>query len=351
MFWLSMMNGAAGHTYGANGIWQCNRPGEPHGPSPHHNGGVGYGKIPWDESMSLPGSAQVGLGKKLFEKFAWQKFEPHPEWVQPASASAWQPHWGERIWYPEAEPTKNAPVEKRYFRYTFTASNIDEATLWLSVDDRFVAWLNGQQIAAGADWRSAAPVNAVLALRDGKNVLAIEAENLPGPVDANPAGLLASLLVLTDAGERYENIRSDETWRCAKNVDQRTNDWRQPTFDDSKWSRVKVLGDARQLPWGEPAVPKDIGPFAVGIPREVRLVYSLPRSATSSLSRNVCVRGLEPNVTYDAQAFNPTTGETTPLYIPQPTNGSCFITNPSATSNDDWLLILQAKAVGIDSRR
>ena len=27
MFWLCMINGAAGHTYGANGIWQCNRRG------------------------------------------------------------------------------------------------------------------------------------------------------------------------------------------------------------------------------------------------------------------------------------------------------------------------------------
>ena len=34
MFWLCMMNGAAGHTYGANGIWQCNRKGQPHGASP-----------------------------------------------------------------------------------------------------------------------------------------------------------------------------------------------------------------------------------------------------------------------------------------------------------------------------
>ena len=81
MFWLCMTNGAAGHTYGANGIWQCNRPGEPHGPSPHHKGGVGYGKIPWNESMNLPGSRQVGLGKKLFEQYAWQNFTPHPEWA------------------------------------------------------------------------------------------------------------------------------------------------------------------------------------------------------------------------------------------------------------------------------
>jgi hypothetical protein len=53
MFWLCLMNGAAGHTYGANGIWQCNRPGQPHGASPHDGS---YGKIPWNEAMALPGS-------------------------------------------------------------------------------------------------------------------------------------------------------------------------------------------------------------------------------------------------------------------------------------------------------
>ena len=83
MFWLCLTNGAAGHTYGANGIWQCNRPGQPHGPSPTAGSPpTGYGVIPWDEAMNLPGSTQVGLGKKLFEQFAWQKFEPHPEWVR-----------------------------------------------------------------------------------------------------------------------------------------------------------------------------------------------------------------------------------------------------------------------------
>ena len=78
MFWLCLMNGAAGHTYGANGIWQCNRRGQPHGASPH---GGSYGKIPWNEAMNLPGSRQVGLGKKLLEQYAWQEFKPHPEWV------------------------------------------------------------------------------------------------------------------------------------------------------------------------------------------------------------------------------------------------------------------------------
>ncbi len=78
MFWLCLMNGAAGHTYGANGIWQCNRPGEPHGKSPH---GGSYGKIPWNEAMNLPGSRQLGLAKAFLQQYPWQLCEPHPEWV------------------------------------------------------------------------------------------------------------------------------------------------------------------------------------------------------------------------------------------------------------------------------
>ena len=77
-FWIMMAHGAAGHTYGANGIWQVNQPGRPYGKSPH--GGT-YGPIPWPEAMDLPGSRQVGLGKKLLESFPWQRFSFHPQWA------------------------------------------------------------------------------------------------------------------------------------------------------------------------------------------------------------------------------------------------------------------------------
>src|SRR5438093_4264880 len=78
MFWASVMCGAAGHTYGANGIWQCNRPGQPHGASPH---GGSYGQIPWNQAMNLPGSRQVGLAKAFLLQYPWHRFEPHPEWA------------------------------------------------------------------------------------------------------------------------------------------------------------------------------------------------------------------------------------------------------------------------------
>ena len=78
MFWTCMLSGAAGHTYGANGIWQVNTREAPYGPSPH---GRSWGDTPWEEAHRLPGSAQVGIGKRFLERYAWWRFEPHPEWV------------------------------------------------------------------------------------------------------------------------------------------------------------------------------------------------------------------------------------------------------------------------------
>lgn len=93
MFWLCLTNGAAGHTYGANGIWQVNRKGEPHGRSPHHATGNGYGLIAWDEAMNLPGSQQMGFAKKFFESVPWTQLVPMPESVvwQDGNAKALDP--------------------------------------------------------------------------------------------------------------------------------------------------------------------------------------------------------------------------------------------------------------------
>lgn len=84
MFWTCMLSGAAGHSYGANGIWQVNRKGKPFGPSPH---GRSWGDTPWSEACKLLGSRELGLGKELLEGYKWWMFEPHPEWVEP--------HWSE----------------------------------------------------------------------------------------------------------------------------------------------------------------------------------------------------------------------------------------------------------------
>jgi hypothetical protein len=80
MFWASMLSGAAGFTYGANGIWQVNREGAPYGPSPH---GRNWGNTPWDVAARLPGSKHLGICKGLLMRYDWWQFEPHTEWVEP----------------------------------------------------------------------------------------------------------------------------------------------------------------------------------------------------------------------------------------------------------------------------
>lgn len=77
-FWSCVLSGTAGHTYGANGIWQVNTEEKPFGPSPH---GMSWGDTPWEIAYQLPGSTQIGIGKSLLMRYPWWKFEPHPEWV------------------------------------------------------------------------------------------------------------------------------------------------------------------------------------------------------------------------------------------------------------------------------
>ena len=80
LFWSFMLSGAAGHTYGAAGIWQASVEGDP-GIAPV------YDWTTWQEGMRYPGSGQLGISKRLLEQYPWQRFEPHPEWAEGCFAS------------------------------------------------------------------------------------------------------------------------------------------------------------------------------------------------------------------------------------------------------------------------
>ncbi|MCC7204301.1 MAG: DUF4038 domain-containing protein [Phycisphaeraceae bacterium] len=84
-WWSSMLSGAAGFTYGANGIWQFNNPDNFYGPSPH---GMTWGGIPWREAAQLPGARQIALGKKLLSRYPWHRAEPRTDWLTPQFTSS-----------------------------------------------------------------------------------------------------------------------------------------------------------------------------------------------------------------------------------------------------------------------
>ncbi len=88
MFWQYMLSGAAGHTYGAAGIWHASVEGDPGCASSAFGGRKVYDWTTWREGMNYPGAAQIGLGKKLLEQYPWHRFEPHPEWAEEGSFAA-----------------------------------------------------------------------------------------------------------------------------------------------------------------------------------------------------------------------------------------------------------------------
>ena len=90
LFWGSVLNGTAGHTYGATGIWQVNTRDTPFGHDPRPFG-ESFDEVAWDDAMHFAGSGQVGLGKQLLERYRWWLMRPHPDWVRAVGGEKFEP--------------------------------------------------------------------------------------------------------------------------------------------------------------------------------------------------------------------------------------------------------------------
>ncbi len=331
MFWLCMMNGAAGHTYGGNGIWQCNRRDEPHGASPH---GGNYGTIPWDEAMHLPGSKQIGLGKQLIAKEKWWQFTPHSEWASYADPSGPSLDSASWIWYPEGDAKVDAPVAKRWFRATFEVPEgrtVKSARLLFAADDWAAAWLNGKKLGDCAGFLVGARVNLAAKLQAGKNVLAFEAENRAAPVTANPAGLLATLeIVFTDGGTL--KVDSGASWKAAKDG---AAGWETTAFDDAAWPAAQVSGPYGCAPWGKQAEADPLqAPQCAGIDGQVRFIYVLDPEP-------IVLQHLEPGAKYALQFFDTLTGEVVDLgKFEADAKGEYGCAVPAGVT-EDWVLVVR----------
>lgn len=73
-YWSVFSTPVAGITYGANGIWPWIRPGEE-----IENHGKPHILRPWDESLKLPGSVQVGNLAEFMRKYPWWELKPAQE--------------------------------------------------------------------------------------------------------------------------------------------------------------------------------------------------------------------------------------------------------------------------------
>ena len=73
-FWGCVTGGAAGHTYGAQGIWAMSSRDEPFAGATSS-----WGDVCWQDAMHLAGSTHVGIGRRFLERYPWPLFEPRRE--------------------------------------------------------------------------------------------------------------------------------------------------------------------------------------------------------------------------------------------------------------------------------
>lgn len=82
-FWSNMLSGAVGHCYGADALWQFNTLQKPFGKSPL---GHIWGNTPWEIAYQWAGATQVGVGKKILEKYPFHQLKPSQSLIEPAAS-------------------------------------------------------------------------------------------------------------------------------------------------------------------------------------------------------------------------------------------------------------------------
>jgi hypothetical protein len=100
-FWMCILSGAKGHSYGAHGIWQMSKKGE--------NFMKHWGESNWEEALGFKGAEQLGLAKKFLEKYEWWKLEPDFDRVSP--------HWTPRTRTVQGLPVAAKIEDRNIFIY------------------------------------------------------------------------------------------------------------------------------------------------------------------------------------------------------------------------------------------
>ncbi|MCK4590702.1 MAG: DUF4038 domain-containing protein, partial [Candidatus Latescibacteria bacterium] len=121
-FWTSLLSGSLGHTYGAQGIWQFSTPEDP-GVSVGGNWGDAY----WQDAYRLPGSGQMGIGKRLLERYPWWEFEPRrePDWNEKERISPFTAGIPGKVWVMYLATDS---MESKYWGFTGKSFGIEPET-------------------------------------------------------------------------------------------------------------------------------------------------------------------------------------------------------------------------------
>ena len=186
---------------------------------------------------------KVGKGRVFWSADFGKKIAKEPKTGDALATAQW-------IWTAEGNAVESAPPGKRYFRRVIdvkAGSSIKTARLVMTADNAFTAWINGQTVGRGDDWKKVFEMDAASPLKPGRNILAVEAEN--GTASPSPAGLIGTLTITYGDG-RVVTIDTDGSWETAPSV---KDGWLSGDTGGG-WTPAREFGPVGITPWGNPSL-------------------------------------------------------------------------------------------------
>jgi putative heme-binding domain-containing protein len=188
-----------------------------------------------------------------------------PQWIWPTPAvSDGQVAWFRRRFALDGEPV--------------------HAELWISADNHFHAWLDGEEVATSDDWMRPLRLDLTRELVRGEHELLVRAEN-----DKSQAGLVLQLDVDFADRERF-TLRTDPTFEaCLEDPAARPSSERDRWFAQAPWKSAHSFGPLGVAPWGQLAEAFDAtgeapeaGSITVPEGFQVERLYSVPLARQGS---------------------------------------------------------------------
>ena len=246
------------------------------------------GRIDSDQSVHVEyGGKSLGSRQQCFWKVR--------TWDGEGKSSSWSPtafwemallrpkDWSAKWISTPLPPLLTAPVpmgkwigpptagEKKtaYFRAEFflnAAPPLVYGVINITADNKYTLYMNGTQIGEEGDCSTVEAYLLGTELKQGRNVVAVEASNAEGPF-----GVALGMRVY-DVDDRTVLVQSSGEWLCSGNAPM---NWHHPSFTAEGWVEAEVLADYGEEPWGKL-------PRRMGKPRQsimVRRDFTLPNRA------------------------------------------------------------------------
>jgi hypothetical protein len=146
---------------------------------------------------------------------------------------------GNWIWQPEVVADKHTVFFRKAFELGL-GQKVAKAKIQVTADNRYKLYINDTFIGEDTNWSNVETYDVTKAMKPGRNIIAIEGGG-EGGLDA----LLCDMKIdLTNA--QQVQISSDASWIVSRHI---KDGWTKPDYNDSGWSRVRIVGPADSEIW------------------------------------------------------------------------------------------------------